>query len=75
MFVPSVKAVELMHSYVSKVKAMRYTSEIVNAQNKALNKLIKLYETDNNDDEYFVVYQFILDYSIQRVNSIAHSQV
>lgn len=73
MRIPSVKAVEIMHSYLTKVLAMRDIDKIQEFTDETVLLLVKCAKRDLVDEkDYDMVYEFIMDLEYQQANRIAH---
>lgn len=73
MRIPSVKAVEIMHSYLTKALAMRNIDKLQEFTDETVLLLVKWAKRDLVDEkDYEMVYQFIMDVEYQQSNRIVH---
>ena len=73
MRIPSVKAVEIMHRYLTTALAMRDIDKLQELTDETVLLLVKCAKRDLVDEEeYEMVYEFIMDLEYQHSNRIAH---
>lgn len=72
MRIPSVKAVEIMHSYSTRALAMRNIDKLQEFTDETVLLLVKCAKRDLLDEkDYQMVYEFIMDLEYQQSNRIA----
>ena len=72
MKIPSVKAVEIMHSYLTKALAMSNTDKLQELTDETVLLLVKCAKRDLVDgEEYEMFYEFIMDLEDQLAKRIA----
>ena len=72
MKIPSVKAVEIMHSYLNKALAIRNTDKLQELTDETVLLLVKCAKRDLVDwEEYEMVYEFIMDLEDKQYKRIA----
>lgn len=73
MRIPSIKAVEIMHSYLTKALAMRKIDKLQELTDETVLLLVKCAKRDLVDEkDYEMVYEFIMDLEYQQSKRIAH---
>ena len=73
MRIPSVKAVEIMHSYLTRALSMRDIDKLQEFTDETVLLLVKCAKRDLVDEkDYEMVYEFIMDLEYQQSNRIAH---
>ena len=72
MKITSVKAVEIMHSYLTKALAMRNTDKLQELTDETVLLLVKCAKRDLVDyEEYEMIYEFIMDLEDKQYKRIA----
>ena len=72
MKITSVKAAEIMHSYLTKALAMRNTDKLQELTDETVLLLVKCAKRDLVDyEEYEMIYEFIMDLEDKQYKRIA----
>ena len=73
MRIPSVKSVEIMHNYLTTALAMRDIDKLQELTDETVLLLVKCAKRDLvHEEDYEMVYEFIMDLEYQQSNRIAH---